>query len=75
MHIEQRKDLIGLCTVLDITPQISEYAANIYTNLKKKGSLIHSEDILIAATALHWRYSIMTTNSKDFFRIPGVRLE
>jgi predicted nucleic acid-binding protein len=74
-HIAQRKELIGLCTVLDLTPPISERAAGIYTYLKKKGSLIHMEDILIAASALHWRYSIMTSNSKDFSRIPGVKLE
>lgn len=74
-HIIQRKELIGLCTILDLTPQISERAAGIYTYLKKKGSLIHMEDILIAATALHWRYSIMTSNSKDFSRIPGVKIE
>lgn len=74
-HIAQRKELIGLCTVLDLTPQISERAAGIYTYLKNKGSLIHMEDILIAATALHWRYSLMTSNSKDFSRVPGVKIE
>ena len=74
-HMAQRKELVGLCTVLDLTPQISERAAGIYTHLKKKGSLIHMEDILIAATAVHWHYSIMTSNSKDFSRIPGVILE
>ncbi len=73
-HMAQRKELIGLCTVLDLTPPISERAAGIYTYLKKKGSLIHMEDILIAATALHWRYSVMTSNSKDFSRIPGMNL-
>ena len=74
-HLTQRRELIGLCTVLDLTPPIAERAAGIYTYLKKKGSLIHMEDILIAATALHWRYPVMTSNTKDFSRIPGVRLE
>ena len=74
-HIVQRKELIGLCTVLDLTSQISERAAGIYTHLKKKGLLIHMEDILIAATALHWHYAIMTSNSKDFLRIPGLKFE
>lgn len=73
-HLIQRRELIGLCTVLDLTPQISERAAGIYTYLKKKGALIHMEDILIAATALHWRYSVMTSNSKDFSRIPNVKI-
>jgi tRNA(fMet)-specific endonuclease VapC len=74
-QIAQRKELISLCTVLDLTPQISERAAGVYTHLKKKGSLIHMEDILIAATALHWHFSVMTSNSKDFSRIPGLKLE
>ena len=74
-HLAQRKELISFCTVLDLTLPISQQAAEIYTFLKKKGSLIHMEDILIAATAVHWRYPVMTLNSKDFSRIPGVRLE
>jgi len=74
-HLEQRKELINLCTILDITLPISQRAAGIYTNLKKKGSLIPMEDILIAATALHWRYSVMTLNLKDFSRVPGVNLD
>lgn len=74
-HMEQRKELINLCTILDITPPISERAASIYTYLKKKGSLIHTEDILIAATALYWHYSVKTSNAKDFSRIPGIKLE
>lgn len=72
-HIAQRKELIGLCTILDLTPQIAQRAANIYTSLKRKGTLIHSEDILIAATALHWHCPIMTSNAKDFSRIPEIR--
>jgi tRNA(fMet)-specific endonuclease VapC len=74
-HMAQRKELISLCTILDLTNSISERAASIYTFLKKKGSLIHMEDILIAATALHWRYPVLTSNAKDFMRIPGVILE
>ena len=74
-HLAQRKELIGLCTVLDLTPQISQRAAGVYTYLKKKGLSIHTEDILIAATSLHWHYSVMTSNAKDFARIPGIKLE
>ncbi len=74
-HITQRKELIGLCTVLDLTPQISQRAADIYTYLKKKGLSIHTEDILIAASSLYWHYSVMTSNTKDFSRIPGIKLE
>ncbi len=74
-HLAQRRELIALCTVLDVTLPISQRAADIYTDLKKKGSLIHTEDILIAATSLHWRYPLMTSNIKDFSRIPGVKFD
>ena len=73
-HIAQRRELINLCTILDLTPPISERAASIYTSLKKNGSLIHMEDILIAATALHWRYPVLTSNTKDFSRISGLKI-
>jgi len=72
---EQRNELLGLCVPLDLTPPIAQRAAGIYAQLKKKGSLIHMEDILIAATALHWRYTVMTSNTKDFSRISGVELQ
>jgi predicted nucleic acid-binding protein len=74
-HQAQRKELLHLCSILDLTPQISERAAEIYTGLKKNGTLISMEDILIAATAVHWRYPVLTANAKDFLRIPGVQLE
>ena len=74
-HLTQREELINLCTVLDLTPPISQRATGIYTYLKKKGLSIHTEDILIAATSLHWHYSVMTSNTKDFARIPGIKLD
>ena len=56
--------------------KLEEYAKrDIYTFLKKKGELIHMEDILIAASAIHWRYPVMTSNLKDFSRIPNLKLE
>ncbi len=75
LHQSQRQELISLCTVLDISPQISQRAAGIYTALKKKGASIHTEDILIASTALHWKFSLLTANTKDFSRISGLKLE
>lgn len=74
-HILQRKELISLCTILDLTPPVSQRAADIYTYLKKKGLSIHTEDILIAATALHWHYPVMSSNAKDFSYIPGIELK
>lgn len=74
-YIAQRKELINLCTILDLTPPISQRASDIYTHLKKKCLSIHTEDILIAATALHWHHTVITLNTKDFSRVPGLKLE
>ncbi len=73
-HLQQRQELIGLCQVLEITEPISRKASEIYTALKKKGELIANEDIFIAATAIHWKYPLLTANKKDFRKIPAVHL-
>lgn len=73
-HLQQRQELIGLCRVLDVTQPVSRKASEIYTVLKKKGALIANEDIFIAATAIHWKYPLLTTNKKDFRKIPEAHL-
>lgn len=73
-HIEQRKELVNLCAVLEITEPISKTASNIYTTLKKSGKLIPNQDILIAATAIHWKYPLFTRNKKDFANIKNLQL-
>ena len=74
LHIDQRTKLVGLCKVLDITEPISKEASKIYTSLKKKGELIPNEDILIAATAIHWKYPLLTSNRQNFSRVPNLNL-
>lgn len=73
-HIRQRQELIDLCQVLELTGPISRKASEIYTALKKKGELITNEDIFIAATAIHWKYPLLTTNKRDFQKIPRIHL-
>ena len=73
-HIQQRQELIDLCQVLELTEPASRKASEIYTALKKKGELIANQDIFIAATAIHWKYPLLTTNKRDFQRIPRIHL-
>lgn len=86
-HVRQRQDLVGLCKVIDLTEPVSRKAADIYSGLRQKGlasasrlhrdgagCLIPNQDILIAATALHWKYPLLTTNKKDFQNIPKIQL-
>ncbi|MDP1773616.1 MAG: type II toxin-antitoxin system VapC family toxin [Methylobacter sp.] len=61
-------------TVLNFYSNCAEHSANIYQDLKKKGLLIESEDLLIAATALGNNINLATGNTKPFDRVVGFKL-
>lgn len=56
-----------------------EKAAEIYgqirTDLEKKGQVIGSMDMLIAAQTLALDLTLVTNNTKEFARIPNLKLE
>lgn len=52
----------------------AEQAAKIYKNLKEKGLLIEAEDLLIGATALQHRLTLVSNNRRHFERIEGLLL-
>lgn len=52
----------------------SQVAAHIYKELKSKGQLIETEDLLIGATALHHQMKLATSNVKHFQRIERLQL-
>jgi tRNA(fMet)-specific endonuclease VapC len=51
-----------------------EYAG-VRAWLKKNGSLIGSNDMLIAAHALALEATLVTDNEKEFSRVPGLKIE
>lgn len=52
----------------------AEQAAKIYKDLKEKGLLIEAEDLLIGATALQHRLTLVSNNRRHFERIDGLLL-
>jgi tRNA(fMet)-specific endonuclease VapC len=60
--------------VLDFDMNGAEQAAKIYQDLKNRGLLIESEDLLIAATALANQTRLATGNVKHFARVEGLEL-
>lgn len=64
----------GTCSVLPLTGEIVERAADIYGDLYQAGALIGDADILIAATALHHNLELSTNNEAHFRRITGLRV-
>lgn len=47
----------------------------IRAELKRQGRPIGANDLLIAATALAYDLTLVTHNTREFSRVPGLRLE
>lgn len=62
-------------TVLPITEQVIDQAAEIWAELRKRGDLIPDADILIAATALVEGCGLVTNNERHFRRVTGLNVE
>lgn len=48
------------------------FHAKIYSHLAKKGQMIGAHDLIIAATALVNDFAVLTSNTKEFKRVPGL---
>lgn len=60
--------------VLDFTIGCARVHAEIYADLAKKGQMIGAHDLIIAATARHHGFSILTDNVDEFSRVPSLRV-
>jgi tRNA(fMet)-specific endonuclease VapC len=61
--------------IIPITNCIRTYAEE-KVRLKKAGTLIHDEfDLLIGASAIHYKLTLVTDNLKDFKHFSGIKVE
>ena len=67
--------LLRHLAVLEWSADAAEHYAEIRADLKKKGQLIGSNDLLIAAHACSVGAVVVTNNVKDFGRVKGLRVE
>ena len=49
--------------------------ARIWANLVKKGVALGSHDLMIGSTAISMGFSVITTDIRDFEKIPGLKIE
>ena len=49
--------------------------ARIWANLAKKGIAIGAHDLMIGATSISLGFSVVTSDARDFERIPGLKIE
>ncbi len=71
----QLKELCSLVEILPFENEAARLAASIRANLEKKGAPIGVCDVLIAATALANKGILVTNNTKEFSRVPQLKLE
>ena len=61
-------------TVLSITRPTARRFAIVRGALRMQGQLVSQTDLLIGATALHHKLIMVTRNTRDFGRIPDLKL-
>ncbi len=66
--------LLAGMRALEITEQIARMHADIWAQLAARGEVIGAHDLWIAATALAHGMGLATGNTREFKRVPGLRL-
>lgn len=67
--------IISQIPVLPLDFRVAEKHAEIWGSLLSGGQPIGAHDLIIAATALAYDYSVLTHNLRDFRRVPGLVVE
>ena len=66
--------LLAILPVLDFTSETARVHAEIHASLRQRGALIGAHDLIIAATALQHGYALLTSNEREFGRVPGLQV-
>jgi len=61
--------------IVTFSPQAARHYGELRTYLEKRGAPIGSNDALIAAEALAQGATLVTDNTREFSRVPGLLLE
>lgn len=67
--------ILAAITILDLPAAASIHYAQIRASLESTGNPIGSNDMLIAAHALHLNLTLVSDNEKEFKRIPKLKFQ
>ena len=73
--LRQIELLLEAHEIVEITEEVAECYARIRADLEKRGVTIGGNDLWIAATALAHGAILVTNNTGEFSRVPGLLLE
>lgn len=71
----QLNAILGRLPVLPLEPPTDEHYASIRAALESKGTPIGSNDLFIAAHARMQGLILVTDNTREFRRVPGLKTE
>lgn len=74
-QLDQFLEFSSQNTILPLTQEAADVAANLYADLRKKGQPIDDIDLLIAGTAMANGLVVVTQNRKHSDRIMGLEVE
>ena len=73
--LEQIEMLLEAHEIVEIAEEVAEHYARIRALLELSGSPIGGNDLWIAATALAHQATLVTNNTAEFNRVPGLAIE
>lgn len=68
-------EFVAPLEIVEYSADIAEVYGLLRSGLKKKGKIIGPLDLLIAAHALRLDATLVSNNTREFSRIPGLKLE
>jgi len=68
---------VAYCPIVDFVPAIGEKWAELFADLSRRGQLIPSNDLTVAATALYLGFGVLVgpRDEAHYRRVPGLRCE
>ena len=74
-NVAKLNELAELIEIRSFDQKAAIFYGDIRSTLEKKGNIIGSNDLLIAAHALSLDWILITNNEKEFKRVDGLRIE
>jgi len=73
--LQKLNEFLTSFETIELDNHIAETAGKIRADIEKQGTPIGPYDLLIGASALYTGYVLVTHNTKEFSRIPGLMIE
>ena len=72
MRIQITDQIVATMIVYPFTLSTARVHAPLHADLQSRGQMIGAHDLIIAATAIEHGHAMMTTNRREFDRVPGL---